>query len=688
MADFYFFTDSDLLPTQTTNQQFGADSTNPTLEYKTWAAFTGIESGTQLKAYAVTNGEFFLQEVQSSNLLNLVLKPDTQPTNKIGLIKYFVYRGIKKDSFLNNDGSVLVNNSNLNDLLSRIWEVRESENVEAGISEIVTRNDLGLDEIGTSTPLPSSMLIKEILEKNVFQRISAGWHIGDFDTTGEYGFQVILESPVYRPTLEDLRVLNHKINISYVPNQPQFANQEEEDIKTKLDREKILSFIDPVAYFGLLSFEKIKVYKSSTLVTISNNPASFYTEIISKFATKNRVYVDIRNELNNSINFYGSYSEDSLSTKVAIVKFMDNSNSLVNKEYHSNGWPILTLDITDFISSNSNFTKAEFQLPKGDNLLPSLFLSGASFFADELNYKEKFQVLNITGEFTGSIELSVANNASASIVLPYYLKFSLTRRYDIQNLEPIPQLLKRPWKDDYLDTLLALNEVNISPLDIDPNFLNTIKWQTCNELKYIGWTSLRGFDFTVKSGIAKDSFGTTLFAYISGDSEIDGTTKRNQTHFNLPLKQSCKVGNSFYKSLFQDYRLITVRSFSLQNPNIDTIQVDSIAHVYAKDIIQRTFDDLFSISFSTLDENEIQSLTNNLINDYPIYISFFNHELKNDANDTAYFECEMGLQGVEYNPISFDYNVKMLTTDIKLYSLDGRHYFSLNMGNVLHTLFK
>jgi hypothetical protein len=682
----YTFTDFDQLPVQTGLNNFGPVSSALTTEYRTWNAFTGISSGTVLKAYAVTNGEFFIQEITgNANAINLILKPDNQPDNKIGLVKYYVYRGLRKDSFLQSSGQVLPSStSGMSELLTRMWAVRTILDTESAITDVIYRSDLGLDETGTLTPTPGTTLVEDFFDTYVFQKLSPGMHIGNFYTAGDYGVQVIVEGPNYKPTLDDLKVLDHKAIITYAPGQPTFAGNAEEDIKSKIDREKILSFVDSAAYFGLLAHGNIELKKSSGSTTIKNDAAQVNNEIIVKFATKNKVYVDIRNELNNSLNFYGSYSDTTLPTKVAVLNFNNTTNTMVPKEYHTEGWPILTLSTADFTAGTGDFIKAKFELPQGDNLYPGLFLSGASFFADGLNYKNKFQVLTTASSYTNAFELSIGNLGSPATVLPFIIKLSYTRRYDIDNLPAIPSVLTRPWKDDYLDNILCINETNITPPSSDPTYIKSAKWNTYSELKYIGWTSLKGFDLAIRSGVAKESIGNTLYCFSYGASELEDATSFSGTHSNLVLEK----GLSTLHSVFYALKEKTIIDFSyyeipVSSANIKTINVASNNDNLSIDILNKSGDDFFSVSLDSTSYASIQSaISTNFLANATVYLVAYNHQLNADNLNYPYYVFEIGLNAVSQT----SNNVSRINTTIKVYSINGKNYFTEAYADALKTL--
>ncbi|MCX6312072.1 MAG: hypothetical protein NT084_10615 [Bacteroidetes bacterium] len=679
------FTDFDLLPVQSGTNNFGPDTTNPTTEYRTWSAFTGIlNSATQLKAYAVSDGEFFIQEVTgNTNVVNLILKPDTQPESNYGLVKYIVYRGIKKSSFLDSNGNVLpANSSNLSELLTRMWVVRQNLNNESNANEVIERNDLGLDQ--QSSTIPPTELFENIFDSYVFQRLTPGMWIGDFEFSGDYGFEIILDGPNFKPTLADLRVLDHKVTITYQTGQPQFANGQEEDISVKLKREQILSYLDCAAYFGLLSNGKIKLHQTQGNggdIDI-NTPDVIYTNILSKFKTNDKIYVDIRNELNNSLNFYGSYNDpNNTTTKVAKIKF----NS-IDKEYHNNGWPILILGINELTSNTSdNFANAKFNLPQGDNDLPTVYLSGSSFFSDGLNYKEKFKIPVLNSNFTDDIELSTANSpntTSNGLILPFALKFAFTRRYNISALPPLPTSgLTRPWKDDHTDNLVSPLNINIPTF----NNQNNVVWRTNNELKYLGWTSLiGGQDFTFRTGLAKDSIGEVAFSYFEGSAEVAGGTVSKQTHSSADIEIGKKEIKSFFLMLRDIKKRIYLKPFSL-GISVDTIQVESVTDQHSSILLEKSFDDMFSLAYTSAEKISILSSINSaqFLTEADCFLIASVHELNDDGNDIPYFLINLGVQGIVFNNTTFAYEIRRIATGIMLYSLDGKSYFTEDYASSL-----
>lgn len=270
-VSFHTFTDVDLLPIQDPSKaygsaSFGADSYK---KFRLCNLFTGVaSSGKPLKAYAVTNGDVFIQEVKNeSGLVNLILKPDDQPINNYTPVKYFVYRGLKSSLFLS--GSTVIADSSsykTTDLMKRMWEVRNNINADKKtldpnfVNEKLEREDLGLPPSANPALLPDSVLIEDMFNLYAFQRVQAGWVIGEFETANDYGFEILLDGS-HKHTLGDVREKDHILEITYVSGQQHYPDAE--DISTKLQREKILSYLDAAAYMGMLAPEKVAVHETT-----------------------------------------------------------------------------------------------------------------------------------------------------------------------------------------------------------------------------------------------------------------------------------------------------------------------------------------------------------------------------------------------------------------------------------------
>jgi hypothetical protein len=104
MSKFFFYTDITKVSAQADTDAFGPDPSDPDTRFN----ITNRFSGTDARAYAVCDGDIVIvnnviddQNQVISDQLNIVLKPFHQPKQDLGHILYYVYRGIKKNSLIN-----------------------------------------------------------------------------------------------------------------------------------------------------------------------------------------------------------------------------------------------------------------------------------------------------------------------------------------------------------------------------------------------------------------------------------------------------------------------------------------------------------------------------------------------------------------------------------------------------------
>jgi hypothetical protein len=686
---FRTFADWDLLPAQSGTDNYGPLASDQFTRYRTAAMFSGIApGGTQLKAFAVTSGHAFIQEIAGSGTqVNLILRPEAQINTPYGAVKCFVYRGLLKSSFLEPNGDVKADQpSTNNELLNRYWVVRASLNAEEKqLDSSFTDLPLKRDDLGLTTapdpPLPDGMPISELFDRfNRFPRITRGMWIGDFATASAYGFEIAVDGPAPESTLADVRTLDHTIDVTYSGGQPQFANGAEDDVATKLQREQILGYIDPVAFLGLIAGGHIERSTSSGFTTISSI-ADINDKILTKFATRDTVYLDIRNELNLSLNVFGNYG-DGTALNTAQFQFKDAGGTLVPRSYETFGWPIAILHAADF-AANATDDKVPIRLtlPVGDNADPLVYLAGAAFHLDFPDYARKFDIVTAPlgpAAQTSEFDLGIYNDKTKSVVLPAALKIVYARRYQSSTNPVFPA--RRILKDDLIDTLLSPNASSVAA---PPAGMTA--WNTVGELRYNGWTSHNGFDFTLKSGRAIDDVGEVVFAYVHGPAEVHGGTSQGAAHASIDQDKGRDKARSFYEHLQRAGLAFIGTVPTNTGPPVPALRVQSVHDNFSINVFEKSADDLISIAYTTPEATSIRSAASaaNFLASAPAYFMALNHLMAVDGDQFPYFMMDLGLEGIVYNSISSTYAVIQVNTEIKVYSFDGRNYFSAAYTNAV-----
>ncbi len=395
MADkFYFFTDIDLIAAQTASETFGPVSGFENSKYRLLSIHSASSTPS---AYAICDGVVFVQDDSANpNLVNLVLKPFRQPILGIPAIKYFIYKGIDKGSLIATGGNEIATAGN-NDLTQNIWNAQNARNESIDVSNG--------DPVGTTTDTPpaaalgvnysamasspydaadvdeiSKVFFNAVAEYQL-PKVEGGNHIGDFNSTS-FGLQIIFDTRINHTTFSHVRQFDdiHEV-VELTGGESQAEVFSHWHIK-----ERILHYLDPSAFFG--NFYTTGLFaKSSTDVDFSKFTGDdIYTNVLTSFYNKNRVYYDIRGELNNALNYQQNIGD------TLLVAF-DDTSVLNPIDYYRSNWPILMMD-SDFPSGNiSGSNTIRFRLPKGniDNgLLIATAASSVESFPNYLNGKKRF----------------------------------------------------------------------------------------------------------------------------------------------------------------------------------------------------------------------------------------------------------------------------------------------------------
>jgi hypothetical protein len=418
----HYFIDHSQLPTQNSADTFGADSSDPTNKFNITSRFqlTG-----QAKAFACQDSLMIVQKsnVGNNTLVNVILKPIEGLKIPFNSVKYFVYRGLLKDRFIIGTAIKPKSQAHDNSFLKRFWDNVDSYNANATPANQIspTPQSFGYDDT-----LSNTLDIEKIYDNSqtdvraIF--VKEGEWIGDFGTAEKIGFEIILETDSffinnfnYRLDLNYLRVGSKIIDVSGLSG-----------FDKRVKQELILSYIDPAAFFGLHydAGVNISVFSGGNKTLEKKKQNDIYTLLLDKFATKNRVYLDIRSEKGYSYNFYQNYKgpigDPTYGTDLLIG---DDYNFQSNGFYQENGWPIKFFESTQTTSANEN--KMFIALRTDDNTKPILFtdekfkksgnrfLSGTQLYGSVWTQPIEFAIPN-----TGSG--STKNNIAYCIKLQYF----------------------------------------------------------------------------------------------------------------------------------------------------------------------------------------------------------------------------------------------------------------------------
>lgn len=364
MAQLHTFTDFDLLPNQTSGLAYGPVTGNETTQYRVTSKF---QLTADLKAYAICDGVVFIHPVTGhSDLVNLIIKPSYLDDAGFTPVEYFVYRGLNKSNFVDgNDDLILKTSSDTTDLINEIHDTHG----QAVLDSIGSNNEItgypSSSSIGWDKRSNSSVLLKEIFfsndPDNQLAFVSKGDYIGNFSFEEDrpVGFEIVLKEKFFNPDINYLKSLEHIVTATAPGSNDIEGN---EGLANMYEREKILNFIDPATYFSLWRDIGIDYKKDEEEAVEITEIEDLYEDIISKFHTKNTVYIDIRNELGLSLNYYkdnqgeegvdANFGKNFLLSINSQINFSNTSS--VEEKYYVDYWPIFSINTISNTSSNSN----------------------------------------------------------------------------------------------------------------------------------------------------------------------------------------------------------------------------------------------------------------------------------------------------------------------------------------------
>ncbi len=516
---FHFFTDFDLLSAQTASQAYGPAGNNGTDdEYRVTSLH---QTNAQAKAYAVCDGIICAQvDANNSNLLNIILKPMQQPPLNFVPIKYYIYKGIEKSSLIN--GAVIDYTSTLK-VVQSIKESQDAFNISydkannnpVGTTQtIASSNALGIQYTATAAS-PDTVLDTDSIDVLFYKEsdyqlplVRAGWSIGLFNTT-LLGFEVILDSIYYEPILERARYFDgagakHTIKVPQLQSTPTQA----ETFEHWHDKEVILNFMDPAAFYGSMYGITIEATNSSsTKGKKSGN--ELYDDLLTTFYNRNRTYIDIRNERNHSIDYYNNYGRD-------IQIAFDDTSSLQTISYYRADWPILIVENNALPTSSTDESVNYFiSLPIGDNEYPLTYIVQG--------YNDKYP--NEIKSDAKYIKVEKDSNSNFSLKLPFavsnYAQSGTTRQ--VASLVKFIYLRRKNpfYFGNYSETgVQILNNWGLNNffLLLENNPLwktsSTTQCKTYNESIFIETSDLDNQIYMAQIGIALDKNGdVSLYSY-------------------------------------------------------------------------------------------------------------------------------------------------------------------------------
>jgi hypothetical protein len=339
----HFFADQNLLSAivaaNYATDAFGPVTGSLTTKYRT-TSIVRTGSANPVKLFAICDGQILIQpQTGDATKVNLILKPTASfaPLK----IKYFVYRGVNKADWIDaSDNLPAVNAADPNQpaLLKSVWAKFLAFNMplfNLGLiptpPNVLPAKLLGYNETDSLSNLAEHYFTRKI--NNTFFQIPVckkGEHIGNF--SGQVGLDIVLDhgdyglvnqEELFKLDLRFARLKEHVFDTATIPSSTA--------VKVKRYKEHIHQFIDPAAFWGShIKCGKIILFDNAAGITTNTD---IYTKLITKYQTRNKIYIYIQGEKNRSYNYF--------ETARKVYGFV-----AAGKLNDTNGWPICIEEIT------------------------------------------------------------------------------------------------------------------------------------------------------------------------------------------------------------------------------------------------------------------------------------------------------------------------------------------------------
>jgi len=309
--------------------------------------------------------------------------------------------------------------------------------------------------------------------------VRAGEYIGYFDQA-KFGFEIVLERLGYEPEISLARSLENLIAVESFTR----ANPEPDDADYFMhwhEKEACINYIDPCAYFG--SFCGSKVYyktgpgSGTSDRTKCNTPQEIYDGILKYFENRHKVYIDIKNDYNFSLNYFKNYGFN--------IQFQkpDDDKAQTELATNYNGWPIAAIKFADISTAGSpkrkNF-QTSIRFPIGENYEPIIYTGKSNIkrFKKKENTK-KIQSLKpnsltekLSKPFSISMLLIDASNIETFISNYHFIQYS--SQNPAQRVNSSPLFPKSNTEFDHIFTfpVKSLSRTRFNNINLIPFFSN------------------------------------------------------------------------------------------------------------------------------------------------------------------------------------------------------------------------
>ncbi|MDQ6531272.1 hypothetical protein [Flavobacterium sp. LHD-85] len=684
----YFFTESTITAQSIAEGAYGPDFVDTNTKFNITTQF----ELTNKKAYAVTSGQVLIVPQSgdgNESKVNVFIKP--LKNVDVGVqIKYYVYRGLKKELFINSSNNILPKSSDNTPFMAKVWTdlITFNKLTEQPLPEIpaslfgYTTTETGTNSLDAKFFNTYDVTSTDENKAYNLPIIEAGQYFGEFqDNKG--GFEIVLNDGFYYQEKSDTGFqfdLNYAKAEKAVLDLADIANNP--NISEKIYRENVQKFLDPAAFYGAHITEKekgeIKIVDNNAKY---NTKTDIYNNIISKFINKNKCYIYLKDNRGRSFNFDETLGADPLK--------IGTSETLTASPYKTNDWPII---ISEFEQTH---TEEENSKRKSVNDL-AFQLKFKTINKNATLYNAHGNCANekIEGNFLINTALYDENNI-ATQDYTNKVNYSLINNYNLNGGSLITKSITTFIYINYDEKEVEYFNNFFGPINIQPiirshyPISNSIIQKADNKnlkLKFRdGYASIytQGIvtvgNYTIIPPTLPDDNRTRLYVL----KKLDSTENENR-NFKQYLSSDSGYGFASNKSEYSAY-IYGDKSYEIWKGKIidGTDTIDTLQLINFEEDTNPT--NFMQLGLTEVDFNKLIYNSEEIENSNHIPVDatnlFFHLDDSGITQNSVFKKYKLGIKYQVSNLIGYIESVKYPTiNDVFIYTIDGYYFFTKNFS--------
>jgi len=671
----FFFTDLEKLIPQNASQAFGPVANSKDHQFLVTNKFR-VKTGAL--AYMPVKGKICIQPANNdpnSSRVNVAIKVIGLIENGYTPVDYIVYRGILKDSIISKNLDILP--AGTTDLATHLWQAWQDAQIKLGADNTTGPNpsSIGWKVLGPSD-FDAELLLDDFFGDKAFglylPTLDEGDCIGTFDSQDDIGIDIILKDNVFVPTLNHVFIPENIVSIDVSNNS--VYNQTYE-VKNK--RAELLAYLE-LGTLYMLSYEKGVDCIYNGDISTAKEVEGIYNTYLQFFFHKNTVFLDIRNDVSLSLNYYEEYkneSEDQTTTPLFYIS-TDEKNLQTTSAFNPTWpWPIYMI-----APAASSALSLAFSVKRNNDPLAYLEFSKLSKgFEKRYGVQTSFIPLTPSNDRSMALEISlpvVKDAVTKKQVNSCIIRKLMVVQRTIKDYDPLlPNKTIGPIRQTYLDNLFGpiIDLTGKRPQRIfAKRWLNTSSTGSKGIIGAIVEPSRVYTDEHVIFQARVVDVYSSITGGVSNAASLTEFGKRIQKTPPAPQAYGPDPLDSTQEAAALGTKMRRVTLSTASMPNLPLLAWVASTNPLSLYLTRTEYDALVTVAKANYDQ---------LLGDVYCFFSPISYEKTIDTlRPNWVFSTVIYLGGVTKGGLYVNMNESLMPINMRVYSLDGRHFNSLASG--------